>query len=324
MVVDGVASFRLLIGESDLTYQYRSPVPVNIGARMRTGAPFAKARMTPAAPTPAPMSAEPEMTAWIVSPAPLVPTFSRTMPCFLKIPASWPSVGAWFSQLLIWPMATLSWSSAAAGCDSADTSGSARPSTAAVSVRCFTRVLPGSFSDSVPPRRPFNTASHSDAKRQFQRRRAFLRDGALRAPREDALTGARPRFGTALVSGTIKPARPSRPNQYSQERVRPVVLVLILAASSASPRDSNVTVPMTVARAWNSALRAEKMLRNTQSRTLVPTAVTPWRRINTRLCAPSARASEAPSSGLITSMLVSPNSSCWSQYGGRMPPTAPR
>ncbi len=37
-------------------------MPVNIGARMRTGAPFEKARITPATPTPAPISAEPEMT----------------------------------------------------------------------------------------------------------------------------------------------------------------------------------------------------------------------------------------------------------------------
>ena len=63
MVVSGVASFRLLILESDLTYQNRSPVPVKAGARMRTGAPLAKARMAPAAPTPAPMSAEPVITA---------------------------------------------------------------------------------------------------------------------------------------------------------------------------------------------------------------------------------------------------------------------
>src|SRR5262249_59356549 len=33
---------------------------------------------------------------------------SSTRLCRLKMPASWPSVGAWFSQLLIWPMATLS------------------------------------------------------------------------------------------------------------------------------------------------------------------------------------------------------------------------
>ena len=83
-------------------------MPVNIGARMRTGAPFEKARITPAAPTPAPISAEPEMTAWMVSPAPRVPTAFMTRPCFLKMPASWPSVGAWFSQLLICPIAIVS------------------------------------------------------------------------------------------------------------------------------------------------------------------------------------------------------------------------
>src|SRR5215470_13388136 len=89
-----------------------SPVPVNIGATMRTGAPRAKARITPATPTPAPMSALPEMTGCIVSPAPAVPKVSSTRPCFLKMPASWPSVGAWFSQLLICPIATFRVSSA--------------------------------------------------------------------------------------------------------------------------------------------------------------------------------------------------------------------
>ncbi len=50
----------------------------------------------------------------MVSPAPAVPTLSSTRPCFLKIPASCPSVGAWFSQLLIWPIATFRSSSALA------------------------------------------------------------------------------------------------------------------------------------------------------------------------------------------------------------------
>ena len=54
------------------------------------------------------MSALPEITAWIVSPAPWVPKFSSTSLRFLKMPASWPSVGAWFSQLLIWPITSLS------------------------------------------------------------------------------------------------------------------------------------------------------------------------------------------------------------------------
>ena len=51
-----------------------------------------------------------------------------------------------------------------------------------------------------------------------------------------------------------------------------------------------------------------------------------WRRAgaSARSSAPSARASEAPSSGFTTSRLVSPNSSCWSQNGGFSPPTAPR
>ena len=81
----------------------RSPVPVNAGSRMRTGAPRWNARIAPATPTPPPRSAEPEITAWMVSPAPCVPNASIFRLCFLKMPASSPSVGAWFSQLLIWP-----------------------------------------------------------------------------------------------------------------------------------------------------------------------------------------------------------------------------
>ena len=79
---------------------------------MRTGAPVENARIAPATPTPMPISALPEMIGWSVSPAPAVPKVSSTRPCFLKMPATCPSVGGWFSQLLIWPIATLIVSSA--------------------------------------------------------------------------------------------------------------------------------------------------------------------------------------------------------------------
>jgi hypothetical protein len=36
-----------------------------------------------------------------------VPKVSNTMPCFWKMPAFMPSVGAWFAQASIWPIATL-------------------------------------------------------------------------------------------------------------------------------------------------------------------------------------------------------------------------
>ena len=113
---------RLLIGESAFTYQYRSPVPVKPGSSARTGAPFAKARIAPAAPTPTPRSALPAITGCSVSPAPCVPNASSVSPSFLKMPTWLPSVGGWFSQLLIWPIATLSVSSANAG-DAASASG---------------------------------------------------------------------------------------------------------------------------------------------------------------------------------------------------------
>jgi hypothetical protein len=59
------------------------------------------------------MSALPEITACSVSPAPLVPKFSSTMPCFLKM--SVPSNVIWFSQVVSWPTAIFSVSSARAG-----------------------------------------------------------------------------------------------------------------------------------------------------------------------------------------------------------------
>ena len=59
----------------------------------------------------------------MVSPAPCVPNASIIRLCFLKMPASSPSVGAWFSQLLIWPIAIFSVSCA----DAARRQARARP-----------------------------------------------------------------------------------------------------------------------------------------------------------------------------------------------------
>src|SRR5262249_59601325 len=56
--------------------------------------------------------AEPEITAWMVSPAPWVPKVSSAMPCFWKMPAFTPSVGIWFAQASIWPIATFTTSAA--------------------------------------------------------------------------------------------------------------------------------------------------------------------------------------------------------------------
>ena len=114
MVLLSVRSLRLLIGESARTYQKRSLVPVKPAASARTGAPCTNTRMAPEVPTPMPMSALPEMIGCSVSPAPWVPRVSSSSPCFLKMPACTPSVGTWFSQLLIWPITTLSLSCASA------------------------------------------------------------------------------------------------------------------------------------------------------------------------------------------------------------------
>ncbi len=49
-------------------------------------------------------------------PAPCVPKFSSSMPCFWKIPAFMPSVGVILAHASIWPIATFSLSAANAGC----------------------------------------------------------------------------------------------------------------------------------------------------------------------------------------------------------------
>src|SRR5262245_4671906 len=163
------------------------------------------------------------------------------------------------------------------------------------------------------------------ANHETQRRRRFLEArfglSLLRVRLVSVCDGPASRATDAAPPALLA----TRMDQYSHERMRPVVLELIWPASFVSPGDSvAMSAPIVSARTWYSALRAEKTDRNTQSRTLMPATVTPCRIINTIQCLPSARASEAPSSGFTTSILVSPNSSRWSQNGGRIPPTAPR
>src|ERR1700734_2917182 len=57
-------------GESDRTYQNRSPPPFISAPMMRNGAPFAKAPNAPKAPADTPSSTLPEITACWVSPPP--------------------------------------------------------------------------------------------------------------------------------------------------------------------------------------------------------------------------------------------------------------
>src|ERR1039458_660264 len=61
------------------------------------------------------------------------------------------------------------------------------------------------------------------------------------------------------------------------------------------------------------------MVRKVSSSSVLPATVAPCRRISTIQWDPSARASEAPSSGLATIRLVSPNSSRLSQTGALSP-----
>src|SRR5215831_3753431 len=204
---------------------------------MRTGAPFEKARITPAAPTPAPISALPEITAWIVSPAPCVPVFSSTRPCFLKMPASCPSVGAWFSQLLICPMTTLSVSSADAA-PAPSMRGMATAAMPTMFLMLFMRFLLQIFMLlSLPYWPAFNTGTALRESLICQRRRrlaallaatlglarvlvfAVLTFAVLASPRPDGAGAA-----------AEPPALATRIDQYSHERVSPVVFALICPA----------------------------------------------------------------------------------------------
>ena len=66
------------------------------------------------------------------------------------------------------------------------------------------------------------------------------------------------------------------------------------------------------------------MVRKVSSSSERPATVAPCRRISTVQYGPSARASEAPSSGLATNRLVLPNSVRLSQTGTCAPMVAPR
>src|SRR6266700_4804365 len=152
----------------------------------------------------------------MVSPAPAVPKLSSTSPCFLKMPASWPSVGIWFSQLLICPIATLSWSSARAeyGAPSSDATSANVQANVLVRCRCMT-VLP-LLQDRVRWRLtalPF----------------AGLDRGAL--------DFALPR------RGGIRPASASRHDQYSHVRPTTLGIALMAPASLVSPGDNGTTLP---------------------------------------------------------------------------------
>ena len=126
MVLPSV-SFSDLIGELAGTYQKRSDAPVVSALMMRSGAPFEYKERAPMMPPATPRSTLPETTACCVSPAPCVHRISSTRPCFLKMPARWPTSEIDVSQLPRWPAAILSVSWAnAASCASANRKGRQR------------------------------------------------------------------------------------------------------------------------------------------------------------------------------------------------------
>src|SRR5262249_54028094 len=102
------------------------------------------------------------------SPAPEVPKFSSARLCCLKNCS--PSVGAWFSQLLIWPTATLNWS-----CACAVAAATGTISTAAQASLVRVRIIPILLS-------PADALAFTPRRRPSPRLRlcAFRRAGATR------------------------------------------------------------------------------------------------------------------------------------------------
>jgi hypothetical protein len=101
---------------------------------------------------------------------------------------------------------------------------------------------------------PHSTASAAQGESLNSQRRRILRiRRGFAAARADLA------FLTAVGTPPAKPPDlATRIDQYSHERVSPVVLAVIWPASWASPGDSDATVPPIVrARTWYSALRAE-------------------------------------------------------------------
>src|SRR5664280_377171 len=99
----------------------------------------------------------------------------------------------------------------------------------------------------------FNTECRPGESLNSQRRRILRIRRGFAAARADLA------FLTAVGTPPAKPPDlATRIDQYSQERVSPVVLAVIWPASCASPGDSEAMVPPIVrARTWYSALRAE-------------------------------------------------------------------
>jgi len=85
---------------------------------VRTGAPFAKALIAPIVPAAMPTSTLSAITACCVSPLPCVYRRSRVSPCFLKMPARWPTSATDDAQFPLCPTASFRLSCAPAICGS--------------------------------------------------------------------------------------------------------------------------------------------------------------------------------------------------------------
>ena len=161
----------------------------------------------------------------MVSPAPCVPTFSSTRPCFLKMPASWPSVGAWFSQLLICPIATLS---VVLG-----RSRAGRERQRHDQPERADDVLEGLHA--VPPCIFYSFVCRPTVGGIQHRVRPRGKPKVSSPPRFAAAARLWPRRARLWPWPAARPASPpalaTRIDQYSHERVSPVVLALIWPAS---------------------------------------------------------------------------------------------
>ena len=152
------------------------------------------------------------MTVWTVSPAPAVPKISSSMPCFLKMPAFWPSAGTAPLQISSCPTATLNLSCASA-LDMDSTS--AAPATHNV-LNVFIAIS------------------------------SLWLSCVSAASRLDALGAAR-LAGAAVFAALTPSALSSRTDQYSDARFSAVGILPSAPAISASPGRIRVTLPSSAA-----------------------------------------------------------------------------
>src|SRR5690242_10745283 len=121
------------------------------------------------------------------------------------MPTSWPSVGDWFSQLLIWPITILSVSSA---CAAPPAKGATTASAQRNLVALFMRFLRSVCSWPLPQWRPLNT--ETDAEKSLTASGLAHRSARLRLCGFGRRAASLFKLGRPQLPGAHLPGRPGR------------------------------------------------------------------------------------------------------------------